>query len=640
MLAKEVQELPSSRESSPVDGVESQARVGTLRRRVKTAYETAHANPSDGKWGLLTYILKTGVTRGHYRYITTRADGMMAEPGAEGWVNVRSEEEWKEWEKRRAVEEKLKSVEMWQKSVFILQDDDIINLSDKPEGAKAVVSRDTGKAKAMATEQLAKRQPSPKPKSTAADPLTDRTPLGFAVVKRANQTTVGKPPYVGQGSSKPPPPPAPTNSAPKLDSQPKLTKGDVVRDSSPPIKLPSRNARNIADISETLATSTPHVKPNYERKKPDMIPSAPPSPISSPVAAARVSPKVSKVCRRLPSMDTYPAIPTTPAHRPVESLKRPLSPTSPERSLKKAKTMPEPSSSTSATNANLPKFLQPQEKLLPVREQPENQPVTLKRSTLPTLTALLATAKKTKAKTKSRSKEPRTPSTGTSSDKDEERALEQAAAAQMQNERTPLPSPPKEKAALRFPSLASVSHADTLPLFDNENPYMLEPDPYGISSGEISLGLGLSDSNLNHSHDYASPTKSLSSLAGSDSESEDELEAESVHLDLDFSKNPETFDPMFASTQMQYGRQQDEVLGSSSVFREEAASSRPMSQSQSVQSVKGGYAVGGFGAWVGYNSQFDVDKQVDEVDKLLERDVDYDGWLRDPSLEPNELESQ
>ena len=31
----------------------------------------------------------------------------------------------------------------------------------------------------------------------------------------------------------------------------------------------------------------------------------------------------------------------------------------------------------------------------------------------------------------------------------------------------------------------------------------------------------------------------------------------------------------------------------------------------------------------GYNSQFAVAGQVDNVDKLLEKDVNYEGWLRD-----------
>lgn len=36
---------------------------------------------------------------------------------------------------------------------------------------------------------------------------------------------------------------------------------------------------------------------------------------------------------------------------------------------------------------------------------------------------------------------------------------------------------------------------------------------------------------------------------------------------------------------------------------------------------------GAFG--MGYSSQFDVERHVDRVSELLEKDVDFDGWLRD-----------
>lgn len=43
----------------------------------------------------------------------------------------------------------------------------------------------------------------------------------------------------------------------------------------------------------------------------------------------------------------------------------------------------------------------------------------------------------------------------------------------------------------------------------------------------------------------------------------------------------------------------------------------------------------GFG-WMGYSSQFDVNGKVDQVSKFMEKDVDYDGWLRDPTPEIEE----
>ena len=43
-----------------------------------------------------------------------------------------------------------------------------------------------------------------------------------------------------------------------------------------------------------------------------------------------------------------------------------------------------------------------------------------------------------------------------------------------------------------------------------------------------------------------------------------------------------------------------------------------------------GFARGGGGTFaIGYNSQFDLEGQIGMVNDLLEKDVDFDGWLRD-----------
>jgi hypothetical protein len=129
-----------------------------------------------------------------------------------------------------------------------------------------------------------------------------------------------------------------------------------------------------------------------------------------------------------------------------------------------------------------------------------------------------------------------------------------------------------------------------------DNPYML--DPYAISVDHSALELDIS------------PTKSLSSLAGSDSEDEDD-EGNDQAPDLNFS--PSSFNPYATSTQHQNYPHE----GRGGPFLRDSG--------------KAGTALSsGFG---GYNSQFDVAGQVDKVDKLLEKDVDYEGWLRDPSLE-------
>ncbi|KAI0927779.1 hypothetical protein AcW2_003979 [Taiwanofungus camphoratus] len=76
-----------------------------------------------------------------------------------------------------------------------------------------------------------------------------------------------------------------------------------------------------------------------------------------------------------------------------------------------------------------------------------------------------------------------------------------------------------------------------------------------------------------------------------------------------FTQNPNAFAPRFVSSQPFMARGGDFVgVGSHNNLLARESS-------------------GFFG--MGYNSQFDVDGRVERVSELLERDVDYDGWLRD-----------
>ena len=191
-------------------------------------------------------------------------------------------------------------------------------------------------------------------------------------------------------------------------------------------------------------------------------------------------------------------------------------------------------------------------------------PTTPKRQNLPTLTELLASAKKGKK----------------------------------------LPKGLKPKSAEEEPT-SKFRFPSPLPALE-DNPYML--DPYAISVNHSALDADLS------------PTKSLSSLAGSDSEDENDDQP----LALDHS--PSSFNPYATSTQHQ------------NYPHEGYAITSPRSSPFLRENGKAGTALSlGFG---GYNSQFDVAGQVDKVDKLLEKDVDYEGWLRDPSLEREEIRAE
>jgi len=76
----------------------------------------------------------------------------------------------------------------------------------------------------------------------------------------------------------------------------------------------------------------------------------------------------------------------------------------------------------------------------------------------------------------------------------------------------------------------------------------------------------------------------------------------------DFTRNPAAFAPDVLSTQARLDGDQPEIIGSNV--------GTPMGDGSDLYEI-------------GYNSQFDVEGQVDRVSELLERDVDFDGWLMD-----------
>lgn len=107
------------------------------------------------------------------------------------------------------------------------------------------------------------------------------------------------------------------------------------------------------------------------------------------------------------------------------------------------------------------------------------------------------------------------------------------------------------------------------------------------------------------SEQIPSPTKSVKSyFSAPDSDPADSPVKANLLLEspvspmLSYAQNPSVFLPQVTSTQVRKG-------------------------SPSAGQTNSGI----FG--VGYSSQFDVERHVDRVSELLEKDVDFDGWLRD-----------
>jgi len=93
-----------------------------------------------------------------------------------------------------------------------------------------------------------------------------------------------------------------------------------------------------------------------------------------------------------------------------------------------------------------------------------------------------------------------------------------------------------------------------------------------------------------------------------------------------FTQNPTTFRPAFVSSQA-FEQRGAGFLGVGS-FGDAQGGQGLMRSSSGIFAM-------------GYNSQFDVEGQVDRVSALLDQDVDYDGWLRDvPEIEEGESQSK
>lgn len=131
---------------------------------------------------------------------------------------------------------------------------------------------------------------------------------------------------------------------------------------------------------------------------------------------------------------------------------------------------------------------------------------------------------------------------------------------------------------------------------------------------------------------HASPAKSLSSIAGSDSEdSDDELEkptmfADGLGLGSAFTQDPNRFRPDLVSTQL---GQEKSGWGNGSVDMDIGGHSQSQSQSHSQSQTES--VVKGSSGIFRYNSQYDVNREVDLVSGILGKEVDLNEWLRDVS---------
>ncbi|KAF5387167.1 hypothetical protein D9615_002096 [Tricholomella constricta] len=620
-LSQLVEEVPSSRCGSPNGGEDSaahsasKARVDALQRRVQEAYKYANGDPADGKWGMVVQLLRLPTAR-RTRWLGSTTEGEPAESSI-GWINARSEKEWEEWEGKFKQELLLKQkVQSWKQKVdehLSVEFAPIVSISqdlaeaDRPTEKKQSTKLEAAKVQRATTLQSVSSRESRNPSA-----------LGFPVVKRPSLTVIGKAKPPGKSRS---------NDAIAGPSKQITRNSEPLVGASSPLAEPPR--RSIYDISETsflppsfpsqLNTSTPNAKTQRRRKPEPIAPAPPSSPLTTPPSVhfyghQRTNPDISSSLPELPSTPTRNLKPTltSPQIRPRE--KRPRSVT-PQRqhahALKKARTR---------LAAALPTSDGPVPPSTPTRTPAVQPPITpdinitpQHKQQLPKLTELLASSSKSKkAKPSPRSKTLKHYTRHRTSTSVSALELPPPLPAKLPDpDPQPAPAPEQDQEQEQEKEVEPENEADT-ETHDVVRPSIFgggpDPDPYQLSY-DMGLDPGMG---LDLDYDMSSPAKSLSSLAA-ESDSDDNDDAMGVGMDLDLDVDMEGFDPPFTSTQ----------AGGAGVGAGGEA--------------KGGSGLGG---WMGYNSQFDVDGKVDLVSKFIEKDIDFGGWLRDPSVDAEGVGSQ
>ncbi|TFK20093.1 hypothetical protein FA15DRAFT_143164 [Coprinopsis marcescibilis] len=162
--AKEESEMSPGVLDDVLAGIESSLarnpRIRRLRNKIYAALEDCNFDTSNGKWSVLSALVRTGVIAGGTRWVGARADGVApsvpallgledskeATKGSPlGWCNAETEEEWFKWEKRFDEEMTFrKRVEQWKQGIVAgvpEEDEQQPNVSQHPDDPQSSFSR-------------------------------------------------------------------------------------------------------------------------------------------------------------------------------------------------------------------------------------------------------------------------------------------------------------------------------------------------------------------------------------------------------------------------------------------------------------------------------------------------------------------
>ncbi|KAJ6513417.1 hypothetical protein C8R45DRAFT_963602 [Mycena sanguinolenta] len=568
-------EVPPSEPPSP----DHAQRVEELRGKVVEAYNAAGGNPASGKWVLLSNLLRTSVSKGKYRYINTRTDAVPPEPGPDGWLLAENEDEWFEWEEKRKREQqpsyrKRKAAEDKQR-----QEDQEDQPVQRPLRKRKEVE-DKHSQEEQDEQEL--QQPSYKRRNESDDKRQQEEQDKNQQLKERVETwkrDIPASPIVDE---------VPETSPPSAKSKAKAKKSssDEIKSSFKSTASSSRQqnsrTRAISEIQEPLLppsfpadlpTSTPLL-----RQKPspiELVPSSSPlvSPVNKRVDLPGPSKPLASSSKISPVQDVVPSsspLSSPPKLSHVYGRGRPV-----ESPLKRARS----SSPTPRTAAKKIRVIPspPESSSAPAASpsfKPVSKaPVTPPRNKLPTLEDLIAaSAKKPRSKGKAKAKE-----------------------------REKAKAPAKEKQPVQRSEPPSKSPEETRSTSrSSEERRQLETVGDAVINWDGDAAL----SNHTGAGDV-SPSKSLSSIAGSNS-----LDSpEETGMDLPGFSQGVPFEPLGTSTQPM-GLLGEESLGT-------------------TERGGRGFGQNGFEYLMRYDSQMDVETNMQGVEKLLDADVDgYTGpWM-------------
>jgi len=199
-----MEEIGSSAAFSPT----SQARISKWTAKVKRAFAEANGNVADGRWALVSDLLRLHCTRGGPRWLGVNPDLQAPEVPKQFCLIPKTSEEWDDLERKIKGEDDVNSkVQRWITSAEFtpLSPGATVNQSQTLHGVSSLSHRDSNPSAKVTQTSL-------KIGFSMSHPLSSGSKFGFNVVKRPNMFIKASNKPRNSPSSPPPDPNPPSTS--------------------------------------------------------------------------------------------------------------------------------------------------------------------------------------------------------------------------------------------------------------------------------------------------------------------------------------------------------------------------------------------------------------------------------------------